>query len=57
MSDLTDNSFCPSAERIWLYIRLKNDLLSDPAVDLQKMPILAKKKKNQMEFIMILSGM
>ena len=39
MSDLTDNKFYPSAERIWLCIRLNNAGLSGPAIDLQKMPI------------------
>ena len=40
MSDLTDNYFYPSVERMWLRFRS----LSMPAIDLQKMPILAKKK-------------
>ena len=40
MSDLTDNQFYPSAERIWFVFAS----LSGPAIDLQKMPILAKKK-------------
>ena len=44
MSDLTDNSFYPSAERIWLCIRLNNSSLIGPAIALQKMTILAKKK-------------
>ena len=44
MSDLTENQFYPSTKRIWLCIRLKNALLSGPAIDLQKMTILAKKK-------------
>ena len=43
MSDFTDNLFYPSAKRIWLYIRLNNAGLSGPAIDLQKMPILANK--------------
>ena len=46
MSDLADNYFDPSAERMWLYIRLNFALPSGPAIDLQKMPILAKKKNN-----------
>ena len=44
MSDLTDNQFYPCAERIWLCICLNNALLSGPAINLQKMPILATKK-------------
>ena len=43
MSDLTYNQLYPSVERIWLYIRLNNASLSVPAIDLQKMQILAKK--------------
>ena len=43
MSDLTDNLFYPSTERIWLCICWNNAELSGPAIDLQKMPILAKK--------------
>ena len=43
MSDWTDNLFYPSAERIWLCIRLTNAGLRGPAIDLQKIPILAKK--------------
>ena len=58
MNDNTDNKFHPSAERIWLYIRLKNASLSGSAIDLQKMPILAKKKKSflQKKLILILAG-
>ena len=41
--DLTTFDVCPSAERIWLCIRLNNAGLSRPAIDLQKMPTLAKK--------------
>ena len=40
MSDLTDNWFYPPTERIWC---LNNASLSGPTIDLQKMPILAKK--------------
>ena len=36
MSHLTDNYFYPSAERIWLCLRLNNASLNGPAVDLQK---------------------
>ena len=43
MSDWTDNLFYPSPKRIWLGIRLKNAGLRGPAIDLQKMPILAEK--------------
>ena len=43
MSDLTDNKFHPSAERIWLSVRLNNASLNVPAVELQKMPIFAEK--------------
>ena len=43
MSDLIDNQFYPSARRIWLCIRLNNAGLSGPAIDLQKIPNLAKK--------------
>ena len=42
MSNLTDNQFYLSAERIWLCIRLNNAGLSGLAIDLQKMPILSK---------------
>ena len=41
MSDLTDNQFYPSLERLWFCIRLNH---AGPATDLQKTPILAKKK-------------
>ena len=44
MSDLTDNLFYLSAERIWLCIRLNNASLSGPVVELQMISILAKKK-------------
>ena len=40
LSDLTDNQFYSSAERIQCIFAS----LSEPAIDLQKMPILAKKK-------------
>ena len=43
MSDLTDKQFQPSVERIWLCIRLNFASLREPAIDLQKTPILAKK--------------
>ena len=43
MCDLTDNWFYLSTERIWLCRRLNSAGLSGPAIDLQKMPILAKK--------------
>ena len=43
MSDLTDNQFYPSTERIWLFIRLNFASLSGLVIDLQKMPILAMK--------------
>ena len=45
MTDLIDNWFYPSAERRWLGILLNNAGLSGPAIDLQKMSILSKKKK------------
>ena len=40
---MTDNSIYPSAELIWLCIRLNNAGLGGPAIGLQKMLILAKK--------------
>ena len=44
MSDLTDNWFYLSTDRIWLCLRLNITSLSGPAIDLQKMPFSAKKK-------------
>ena len=43
MSDLKKNQFYPSAERIRLCIPCIFASLSGPAIDLQNMPILAKK--------------
>ena len=57
MSDLTDNWFYPSAERIWLCIRLNNagkwacDQFTEDA-DFGK-----KKSSFQMKLILILAGM
>ena len=53
MSDLTDNSFYSSAERIWLCIRL-NNLGKYCHITLK---IMAKKSSFQMKLILILAGM
>ena len=59
MSDLTDQTISftlPPNEYGWVYAW--TTLGNDPANDLQKMPILAKKKSSfQMKFILILAAM
>ena len=55
MSDLLDNQFYLSAERIWLCLRSNFYSLSGPAIDLQMMPVSCKKSSIQMKFILILA--